>query len=49
MDMIPGARDKISYKAFTKEVLEDYKLVHVSRICSIVARKEVLTGKANRT
>lgn len=29
-----------------KEILQDYKLAHVSRHCSILGRKEVLTGKA---
>ena len=37
---------KISYDTFREEVLEDYRMAHVSRHCSVVARKEVLTGKA---
>ncbi len=32
--------------AYKKEVLEDYKLANVSRNCSVIGRKEVLTGKA---
>ncbi len=44
--MIPEIRDKISYQAFIKEILDDYRLAQLSRKCSIVARKEVLTGKA---
>ncbi|MCF8379924.1 MAG: hypothetical protein K9H49_10130 [Bacteroidales bacterium] len=28
------------------EILEDYKLAHISRQCSLLARKEVLSGKA---
>jgi pyruvate/2-oxoglutarate/acetoin dehydrogenase E1 component/TPP-dependent pyruvate/acetoin dehydrogenase alpha subunit len=37
---------KISYTEFRKEVLEDYRIAHVSRQCSMTGRKEVLTGKA---
>ena len=40
------AQEKISFEKFRTEVLADYKLAHVSRHCSILARKEVLTGKA---
>lgn len=36
----------LSFEEFKKEVLGDYKVGHVSRQMSIVARKEVLTGKA---
>jgi 2-oxoisovalerate dehydrogenase E1 component len=38
--------DKIPYEEFIREVLADYHLAHVSRHCSELARKEVLTGKA---
>jgi TPP-dependent pyruvate/acetoin dehydrogenase alpha subunit len=31
---------------FRKEILEDYRTAQISRICSILAKKEVLTGKA---
>ena len=34
------------YEDFRKEVLNDYKLAHLSRNLSIIGRKEVLTGKA---
>ena len=37
---------KISFDAFREEVLDDYRLARISRHCSVVARKEVLTGKA---
>ncbi len=37
---------EIGFEDFKKEVLDDYKLAHVSRQCSIIARKEVLSGKA---
>jgi pyruvate/2-oxoglutarate/acetoin dehydrogenase E1 component/TPP-dependent pyruvate/acetoin dehydrogenase alpha subunit len=46
MDKTTETGDKISYTAFTQEVLEDYRLAYISRNCSIIARKEVLTGKA---
>jgi 2-oxoisovalerate dehydrogenase E1 component len=35
-----------SFEEFVHEVLADYKIAMVSRHCSILARKEVLTGKA---
>ncbi|MFC2081171.1 thiamine pyrophosphate-dependent enzyme [Bacteroidota bacterium] len=44
--MMPQRQDKISFEEFAKEVLADYRLAHVSRNCSVLARKEVLTGKA---
>jgi len=36
----------LSYKDFIKEVINDYKIAVTSRECSILGRKEVLTGKA---
>ena len=36
----------LSYKDFRNQVLEDYSLLSLSRECSILGRKEVLTGKA---
>ncbi len=38
--------DKISFEAFKNEVLNDYKIAVISRECSTLGRKEVLTGKA---
>lgn len=38
--------EPISFKQFKKEILQDYKLAVVSRECSILGRREVLTGKA---
>jgi 2-oxoisovalerate dehydrogenase E1 component len=35
-----------SFEVFVREVLADYKMATISRHCSILARKEVLTGKA---
>lgn len=37
---------KLSFEDFKKEVLTDYKLARVSRECSLLGRREVLTGKA---
>ena len=36
----------LSFDEFKKIVLEDYKLINVSRQASLLGRKEVLTGKA---
>src|SRR3954470_21963657 len=36
----------LSYDAFRKIVLEDFKLANESRQASLLGRKEVLTGKA---
>jgi len=37
---------KLSFIEFKKEVLNDFKIALVSRECSIIGRREVLTGKA---
>lgn len=37
---------KLSFKDFKKEVLQDYKIAVTSRECSLLGRREVLTGKA---
>jgi pyruvate/2-oxoglutarate/acetoin dehydrogenase E1 component/TPP-dependent pyruvate/acetoin dehydrogenase alpha subunit len=36
----------LSFEDFKKEVLNDYKIAAVSRECSLLGRREVLTGKA---
>ncbi len=38
--------EKLSFDRFRGEVLNDYKIACISREASLVARKEVLTGKA---
>src|SRR5438270_2070846 len=38
--------EKLSFDSFRQEVLQDYKWVCISRETSLLARKEVLTGKA---
>ncbi|PID71378.1 MAG: transketolase [Flavobacteriales bacterium] len=37
---------ELSYEEFKKEILEDYKTAVISRECSLLGRREVLTGKA---
>lgn len=37
---------QLSFNDFKKEVLNDYKIARISRECSLVGRREVLTGKA---
>ncbi len=39
-------KSEFSFNDFKNEVLQDYHLAHMSRQCSVLARKEVLTGKA---
>jgi TPP-dependent pyruvate/acetoin dehydrogenase alpha subunit len=40
------AGDKLSFETFRDEVLNDYRIACISRHASLLARKEVLTGKA---
>ena len=44
--MIEIKNSKISFETFKNEVVNDYRLVSLSRETSILGRKEVLTGKA---
>lgn len=37
---------EISFNDFKREVLQDYKIAKISRECSLLGRREVLTGKA---
>ena len=37
---------ELSFEDFKKEVLNDYKIAVISRECSLLGRREVLTGKA---
>jgi pyruvate/2-oxoglutarate/acetoin dehydrogenase E1 component/TPP-dependent pyruvate/acetoin dehydrogenase alpha subunit len=39
-------RESISFEDFKIQVLEDYKIAVTSRECSLLGRREVLTGKA---
>jgi len=38
--------ERITFNDFKKEVLTDYKTARISRECSLLGRREVLTGKA---
>ena len=39
-------KTEITFADFKSEVLEDYKIAVISRECSLLGRREVLTGKA---
>lgn len=39
-------KKELTFEDFKTEVLNDYKIARVSRECSLLGRKEVLTGKA---
>ena len=41
-----SAKSEISFEDFKAQVIEDYKLAVTSRECSLLGRREVLTGKA---
>ena len=40
------SRENLSFDQFRKEVLDDYRIAILSRECSILGRREVLTGRA---
>ena len=42
----PELTANITYEDFKKEVIADYKIAITSRECSLLGRREVLTGKA---
>lgn len=46
MQTIPDLKNNISFDDFKAEVLNDYKIAVKSRECSLLGRREVLTGKA---
>ncbi len=39
-------KEALTFEDFKKEVLNDYTTARISRECSLLGRKEVLTGKA---
>lgn len=39
-------KEELSFQDFKTEVLHDYKIAKISRECSLLGRREVLTGKA---
>ena len=40
------SQEKLTYEDFKREILHDYKIAVISRECSLLGRREVLTGKA---
>ncbi|MCF1423137.1 alpha-ketoacid dehydrogenase subunit alpha/beta [Mangrovimonas futianensis] len=46
MQTNPDIKTKLSFDDFKQEVLNDYKVAVTSRECSLLGRREVLTGKA---
>ena len=45
MDINVSSLENLSFEDFKNQVLEDYKIAVISRECSLLGRKEVLTGK----
>ncbi|RMA58918.1 alpha-ketoacid dehydrogenase subunit alpha/beta [Ulvibacter antarcticus] len=46
MQTNPQTNSELSFEDFKSEVLNDYKIAVTSRECSLLGRREVLTGKA---
>ncbi|MBN4070705.1 transketolase [Olleya sp. AH-315-F22] len=46
MQIDPDITSNISYNDFKQEIIDDYTLAVTSRECSLLGRREVLTGKA---
>lgn len=46
MQTSPDTKQDITFEDFQTEVLNDYKIAVTSRECSLLGRREVLTGKA---
>lgn len=46
MQTIPDLKNNMSFDDFKAEVLNDYRIAVQSRECSLLGRREVLTGKA---
>jgi len=46
MQKQPNTNNDLSFEDFKTEVLNDYKIAVTSRECSLLGRREVLTGKA---
>ena len=45
-DTVTSSSKKLSFIDFRNEVLNDYRIARISRECSLLGRREVLTGKA---
>ncbi len=46
MDPQPRTSNDISFQDFRSQILRDYEIAQTSRECSLLGRREVLTGKA---
>ena len=46
MDTSPKTSNDITFDDFKTQIISDYKIAVLSRTCSLLGRKEVLTGKA---
>lgn len=46
MSQVKAQGKDLSFEEFQKQVIEDYKVAVTSRECSLLGRREVLTGKA---
>ena len=46
MSQVKVQDKELSFEEFQKQVIEDYKVAVTSRECSLLGRREVLTGKA---
>jgi pyruvate/2-oxoglutarate/acetoin dehydrogenase E1 component/TPP-dependent pyruvate/acetoin dehydrogenase alpha subunit len=46
MNVSSKTSNDISFEDFKAQILQDYEIAFISRSCSILGRKEVLTGKA---
>ena len=46
MDVSSKTSNDISFDDFKEQIISDYRIAFLSRSCSLLGRKEVLTGKA---
>ena len=46
MQTFSDLKNQISFDDFKAEILNDYRIAVLSRECSLLGRREVLTGKA---
>ena len=46
MSVKPQTKDDISFDDFKSQIIKDYEIAVLSRECSLLGRREVLTGKA---
>ena len=46
MQETPNLTQQLTYEDFKTQVIKDYETAVISRECSLLGRREVLTGKA---